>query len=103
MNDDKQVTVEETTVPQQVDFGTALWALKAGKRCARIGWNGNGMYLYLVPGQTFKSLTEHAKKEFGDTTPYRPYFALKTAQNDIAMWSPSGSDALAEDWVILNF
>jgi hypothetical protein len=86
---------------ETMDFGGAIVALKAGKKCARTGWNGKGMYLYLVPGQEFKSLTDHAIKEFGETTPYRPYFALKTAQNDIAMWSPSGSDALAEDWVIL--
>lgn len=27
---------------------------------------------------------------------------LYTAQHDVAMWSPSGSDALADDWMILD-
>ncbi|QQV91430.1 protein of unknown function DUF2829 [Tenacibaculum phage Gundel_1] len=85
-----------------VNFGEAIKALKEGKRVQRQGWNGKGMYLYLVKGQSFPSLTEHAKKEFGENTPYRPYMALKTAQNDIATWSPSGSDALADDWIVLD-
>ena len=29
-------------------FGGALEALKAGKKVARTGWNGKGMYLYLA-------------------------------------------------------
>jgi hypothetical protein len=36
-----------------------------------------------------------------DMVPYRHYIALKTAQNDVATWSPSTSDALAEDWEIV--
>ena len=83
-------------------FGDALKALKGGQKVGRSGWNGNGMYLYLVKGAIFPSLTEHAKNEFGEMTPYRSYFALKTAQNDIATWSPSGSDALSEDWCIVD-
>jgi hypothetical protein len=34
--------------------------------------------------------------------PYRAYIALKTAQEDIATWAPSGSDALAEDWCTIE-
>ncbi|WP_220271858.1 Thoeris anti-defense Tad2 family protein [Moraxella bovis] len=34
--------------------------------------------------------------------PYRAYLALKTAQNDVATWTPSVSDTLAEDWVIVE-
>jgi hypothetical protein len=33
--------------------------------------------------------------------PYRAYWALKTAQNDVAPWAPSGSDSLAEDWELV--
>ena len=32
-----------------MNFGEALEALKAGKKVARAGWNGKGMYIYLVP------------------------------------------------------
>ena len=32
---------------KEMTFGGALEALKAGKKVARTGWNGKGMYLYL--------------------------------------------------------
>lgn len=83
-------------------FGDAIAAAKAGYKVARKGWNGSGMYAYYVPGGNYASQTEHAKKEFGETTPYRPYWALKTAQNDVATWAPSGSDSLADDWMIVE-
>jgi hypothetical protein len=38
----------------------------------------------------------------GNFVPYRAYWALKTAQEDVATWAPSGSDSLAEDWSILD-
>ena len=34
-------------------FSVALGQLKAGKRVARKGWNGKGMWLFLVPGSKF--------------------------------------------------
>jgi len=37
-----------------MNFGAALHALKEGKRVARMGWNGKGMFIFLVPGSTFK-------------------------------------------------
>ena len=37
-----------------MDFGKAIEALKAGKKVAREGWNGKGMFLFLVPGSTFQ-------------------------------------------------
>jgi len=83
-------------------FGVAIEAAKRGKKVARKGWNGAGMFAYIVPANSFPSLTDAAKETFGEMTPYRTYWALKTAQNDIATWAPSGSDSLAEDWVILD-
>jgi hypothetical protein len=85
-----------------MDFGKALEALKEGKKVARDGWNGSGMFAYMVPANAYPVNTEAAKSYFGDSlVPYRAYFALKTAQNDISTWVPSGSDILAEDWVII--
>jgi hypothetical protein len=31
------------------NFGQAIEALKKGKRVAREGWNGKGMFLFLLP------------------------------------------------------
>ena len=85
------------------DFGQAIKCLKEGKRLSRKGWNGSGMYAYYVPANSYPATTEIAKKEFGgDLVPYRPYLALKTAQNDIATWNPSTSDCLAEDWFVVE-
>ena len=36
-----------------------------------------------------------------DMVPYRAYWALFTAQKDVATWAPSCSDTLAEDWRIV--
>lgn len=33
----------------KADFGWAIQQLKAGKRVRRAGWNGKGMYLWLLP------------------------------------------------------
>ena len=32
----------------EMNFGEAIIALKQGKKVARKGWNGKGMFLYLV-------------------------------------------------------
>lgn len=83
-------------------FGAAIEAAKLGYKVAREGWNGQGMYAYIVPANSYPAVTEAAKKEFGEMVPYRAYWALKTAQNDVATWSPSGSDSLAEDWTTVE-
>ena len=88
---------------EDLDFGAAIVAAKAGKRVARKGWNGAGMFAYVVPEATYPAQTEAAKQHFPDgMVPYRAYWALKTAQGDVATWAPSASDSLAEDWMILD-
>lgn len=94
---------------ENLNFGQALEALKEGKKVCRAGWNGSGMFTVLSPGakslpseQFFnKDLAAHALK-LGGVMDVRPAFMLKTAQDDVAYWTPSGSDCLAEDWQILN-
>lgn len=83
-------------------FGAAIEALKAGKKVSRLGWNGSGQFVYLVPGSAYPAQTGVAKAYFGEgaLVPYRAYLALKTAHGDVATWAPSCSDALAEDWEI---
>ena len=89
---------------RNLNFGQAIEAAKQGKKIAREGWNGNGMFAYIVPAQSYPAQTEIAKNHFGENAmvPYRAYWALKTAQEDIATWAPSGSDSLAEDWMVLD-
>lgn len=87
-----------------MNFGQAIEAAKTGKRVARTGWNGQGMFAYIVPAASYPAQTGVAKDFFGENAmvPYREYWALKTAQDDVATWAPSGSDTLAEDWMIVE-
>lgn len=84
-------------------FGHAIAAAKAGHKVARKGWNGKGMFAYIVPAASYPAQTDMIKSVFGDDlVPYRAYWALKTAQGDVATWAPSGSDSIAEDWCIVE-
>lgn len=85
-----------------MNFGQAIELAKQGKRIARKGWNGANMFAYYVEAGVFPAKMDAIKGIFeNDMVPYRPYLALKTAQNDVATWSPSTSDALAEDWEVV--
>ena len=85
-----------------MSFGSAVEAMKLGARVARTGWNGNGMFAWYVPAGVYPARMEAIKGVFpDDMVPYRPYYALKTAQGDVAIWAPSTSDTLASDWVVV--
>lgn len=86
-----------------MNFGQAIEALKAGKRVAREGWNGKGMFLYYVPEGAYPARTDVAKKEWGEDAlvPYQPYIAMKTVQRTVVPWLASQTDMLAEDWTAL--
>jgi hypothetical protein len=83
-------------------FGLAIEALKRGEIVARAGWNGKGMFVYLVPANTYPAQTGAAKSYFGENSnvPYAAYLALKNMDNTVYTWVPSISDVLAEDWEI---
>lgn len=87
-------------------FGQALEALKAGHRVAREGWNGKGMYLYLVPENRYAPTTEAghaiASNHSDGLVPYGAYIAMKTAQENVVPWLASQTDVLADDWSILD-
>jgi hypothetical protein len=102
------------------DFGFAIKALKEGKRVQRSGWNGKGLFVFMqVPAEigrniipVMQSLPQSVKDEFKfrDDDPtggvgyisYNNQLALVDVSNNITGWSPSTSDALAEDWVVLE-
>lgn len=72
-----------------MNIGDAVLAMREGARVARPGWNGKGMWLFLV--------------EAVDSYPPRQaYVAMKTAQDTIVPWLCSQSDLLAEDWEIVR-
>ncbi len=99
----KGVFEEAYRLTNGLTFGLAVEAMKLGHKVCREGWNGKGMFAYYVPAGVYLAHSEAMMGEFeNDMVPYRHYLALKTAQDDVATWSPSTSDALAEDWIILE-
>ena len=85
-------------------FGMALEALKLGERVTRAGWNGKGMFVYLVPAASYPAQTGAAKSHFGADAlvPYNAYMAIKNVDETISTWVPSVNDCLAEDWEIVK-
>jgi hypothetical protein len=100
------------------NFGEAIQALEKGKRVAREGWNGKGLFVFMqVPSRIVKeivpkmqSLPQSVKDEFErrfndpnqkvDAISYNNQLALVDPNNLITGWAPSTSDALAKDWII---
>lgn len=104
------VVIEELAIIEgaapvvNLSFGDALVALEAGKRLQRAGWNGKGMFVYLVPANSYPAQTGAAKAHFGENAmvPYNPYFAIKNVDNTVSTWVPSVNDCLAKDWHVID-
>ena len=91
-----------------MNFGQAIEALKEGKRVARQGWNGKGMFLYLVSGRSIDKeflRNEAAMQPTEDSTGtvhFLSHIDMFTAQGTVNVgWLASQTDILAEDWIIL--
>ncbi len=87
-----------------MNFGAALEAIKAGKRIARTGWNGKGMFVYFVPPASYPVQTGAAKAHFGEgaMVPCNAYMAIKNVDGTVSTWVPSVNDCLATDWGIIG-
>ncbi len=98
----------------EMTFGLAIEAAKKGFKISRRGWNGQGMFIVLMPElklSPYSSQKPRAKvndrtaKYIGEDKPLnsQPYFAVWTAQGEWQPgWLASQSDMLAEDWIILS-
>ena len=86
-----------------MDIGQAKLEMKAGKRVARAGWNGKGMFLYYVSEGLYPAKMDVIKGVFpNDLVPYAPYIAMKTAQGNVVPWLASQTDLLAEDYEVVE-
>ena len=88
-----------------MDFGSAIYALKKGKKVARYGWNGKGMFLALVKGSDSDYHVNSrifGTGEDGNSEKQMPILDaiyMKTADDKLVPWLASQTDVLAEDWV----
>lgn len=84
-------------------FGQAIEAMKQGKRVARKGWNGKGMFLFLADIIEFHTQADLScvSQLTGDLT--LPSIVLKTADDQFCVgWLASQTDMLCEDWIIVE-
>lgn len=81
-----------------MDFGYAISNIKNGYRLARRGWNGRGIFIqlqspYMESDMTYPYIYMDTTGLFSDNE-----FAIR----DLAPWSASQTDMLAEDWHIID-
>ena len=96
-----------------LNFSEALLELKKGKKIARSGWNGKGMWivlmpsLYLPPYNTqgeLRKVNDRTAKHIGEDKPLdsQPYISMWTANEKWQPgWLASQNDILADDWLVL--
>lgn len=86
-----------------MNFGEALQLLEKGERVRREGWNGKGMFIFLVPGSQFEVNRPPLLGIYpsGTIITYQPHIDMKTAQDTVVPWLASQSDVLAKDWEIV--
>lgn len=94
-----------------LNFGLAIEALKQGHRIARRGWNGKGMFLFLLTGGTVPKTAIHDPKlreviddkTEGETFEALPTIRMWTTDNKVLTgWLASQTDMLSDDWQILE-
>ncbi len=79
-----------------MNFGLAVEAMKSGRKVARDGWNGKGIFIELqVPDAHSKMTSPYI---FIDTTGLQS--DNPSAPRSRVPWLASQTDMLADDWVI---
>lgn len=95
-----------------MNFGQALEELKVNRKVARNGWNGKGMFIYLVEGRNvnIESLKNEAAKHLnansdinrGKRIKISSHIDMKAADDSIVVgWLASQTDMIADDWYVV--
>ena len=86
-----------------MSFGLAVEALKKGKLVARAGWNGKGMWLFIIQGSNdIAKLHGYGFGEMANEPTFRDAIFMKTVDNQLVPWTASQTDVLADDWLIVE-
>jgi hypothetical protein len=87
-----------STVENSLSFGEAVAAMKAGCKVCRSGWNGKGMFLFLIDQDAwgFESDIEGIDGLYG-----APFICMKTADNKLVPWLASQTDVISDDWIVI--
>ncbi len=84
----------------ELTFGEALEHVKSGGKVTREGWNGKGMFIFLVPGSVFQVNRPPLLGIYpeGTTIHYRGHIDMRTVDGEVVPWVASQSDLLSDDW-----
>jgi hypothetical protein len=97
-----------------MNFGNAIAALKNGHAIRRLGWNGKGMFIVLMPAlylppyntaDTARKVNDRTAKWIGEDQPLdcQPYIAMYTTDKKWQPgWLASQADILSEDWEVVE-
>lgn len=87
-----------------MNFSQALDQIKTGSKVSRAGWNGKGMFVFLVPGSTFQVNRAPLLGIYPEGTQinYHAHVDMKTADGQIVPWLCSQTDLLADDWGVVE-
>ena len=87
-----------------MNFGLAIEAAKMGKKIARAGWNGKGMYVFLANDVEFHTDADISEFEgAADGVFVADMLVMRTAQGNMQPgWLASQADMLADDWYIVE-
>lgn len=85
------------------NFSSALDWLKSGLKVTRAGWNGKGMFVFLVQGSQFHVNRPPLLGIYPENTliNYLPHIDMKTVDGKVVPWVASHSDLLASDWSVV--
>lgn len=111
MKTNESEVYNENPPGKNLDFGTAIHLLKNGQRVRRAGWNGKGMFLFLLPAQDgipTKVIHDPALRAVvesevgGDTFDALGSIRMFTADKKVLTgWLASQTDMLSEDWEVI--
>ncbi len=92
----KEIFEKHNRPCDEMPFSLAIESLRQGKKIARMGWNGKGMFIYLVEGEVTDSFDEQKRKICS-------HINMKAADDSIVVgWLASQTDMLSDDWNIVD-
>lgn len=84
-----------------LSFGQAIEAIKARKRCSRVGWNGKNQYIELATNISYKDAHGDIINASHDAIGNHAIAFVGTSGVQLG-WLASQADVLAEDWQIVD-
>ena len=102
------VAAQPTNMSVGYPFDEALRWLKYGRKLTRRGWNGKGMFIYLVRERTMRIAETDETEPLvgvmaeGAEIDYAVRVDMRYSDGRLGVWTPTFDDIFATDWNILT-